>query len=963
MTTVDCSTLPTYIWVVTYTVWFTDPEEYAFAVGVMGGTSFRANPQSVSNALNVPIYDGPSPPGPNGWNEGGTKGMFGVPIAFQYPDGPDVGNPGVPIHLSPFLDHVFVPCFSTGQTAIWNNRDVYWAGILVLMQAPPPTPQPDVDATIPERRWITGFESEFGSEGGGNGGLIITRDASRTINGVGAGIRRGTNKNFTRSTSVYRTGLTPTSSWERFYLRPRNAGAIAIDIWKCESSPSPTSGIRLYLNIDGSIAVYNVNSSAVETLLTTTPVVFALDVFTRLDLLINYNPLASLGSGRFRLYANGELLVDEVVAAAAGGIGQNSTYHLQSRLGTQIAGANSWELDFDDWTCMDIPMAVVDGTPTEALTSVDWLGGTHIKLVRSTVQDTTGWTGQGESMNQMMSPINASSGSRLTSTTAQAELRGLAELLEGTIDFSGYQIAPVSFIVAKFGSRLTNNGKLGYNLAGAGDTLIAITESAAIQYNTVAYLATGSDIVPPVLSPLEIIHQKGNGTDLATVYAHQASVEYIGLWGTEDSPDFPQLPGDKFYFHNGAYWINSPWGQPTPSEGLTCVHSGTYIGNDTFQDIEVSEVPFHFLFVRPLTGGSKNGFRWFATGLGGHLGSQDGVDPEAPVNVFWDQNTQTAKFTVVGTNADVNALGVVYQWIVFGDPAMRYNTCGAFLHSTATTLADNLILDPNFLPDAVFTQFENTVSASTNIRLAYKGPGNGADDGTRLDGTALANYITFFLGILESHADAHAGNQTTYSAWRTDDGSGDVMVQITSYVGDGTATRDIPLTPASLRFPGLAIVIPHTAAANAVFKDPSHGVGLSGNMNSATNNLATSIKGGDIDVLTVGVAINTLGVTYDVFVIPGSPDGWEQFDWCSNQTPPPIFPPIPPAVPPDIAILPEGGLILGASGGVPTTLIVDPTGIYKYVPGSMCDLIYDRELLVTIDVPVPGVAKGGYIGG
>jgi len=959
----DCSSQPTYNFFVNYVVWFTDESLYSFAVGSFGA-SFSKNPEAVSAALGVPIYDGPSPPGPNGWNEGFASGMF--VLSYNGFSGIDVGNPGHPVILPTNVDSINVPCYDQGNGMVWANRVVYWAGSMILMTPAPTNPQPDTDATIPIRRWITGFESEFGAEGPGNSALVITRDASRTVNGLGAAIRSSVSKFFLRSTSVYRTGLTPVSSWERFYLRVRAFDVANIDIWKCDSSPSPSAGIRLYLKPDGSVDVVNNTASNVETVLANTGPIFEQDVFVRLDLLLYYNSLGVGGSGSFRLFANGTELTSNVVGSASGGIGQNSTYHLQSRLGTAIASVNTWELDFDDWTCMDIPVALIDGVLTETLNTVDWLGGTHVKLVRSSTGTTVNWTGQAESMNQMMSPVNASSNSRLTSTSALAELTGEVELLEGTIDFSGYQIAPISFIVAKYGTRLTNNGKLGYNLAGAGDTLATITESASPIYNTVAYLATGTDFSPPVLSPLTIIHQKGNGSDLATVYALEASVEYIGLWGTEDNPLVPQLPTDKFLIHNGAYYANSPWNALTPGEGLVCVHSGIYIGNDTFQTIECAELPFHFLFVRPLTGGSKNGFRWFATGLGGHLESQDSVDPESPVHVYWDQDSLTAKFTVVGKNADVNALGVSYQWLVFADPTTRYNICGAFVHATTTTIYDNPLFNSLFQPDACFTQFENTAAASTNIRLAYKGPGHSADAGTRLDGTALSNFLTFFQGILESHADAHNLVQTTYSAWRVDDGSVDVMIQITSYTGDGTGNRNITLTPTSNRYPGWAFVQPHNS--EGIFRDPSHTGSNSGKMNSAVNNVASGIIGGGVDTLQVGSTLNANGIVYDVFVIPGSPTGWNQFDWCSNQTPPtPTIPPIPPGpIPtpiPDIAFISEGGIILGAHGGTPTTLIIDPTGIYKYVPGSTCDLVYDRAQMITIDLPIPGVAKGGYIGG
>jgi hypothetical protein len=112
--------------------------------------------------------------------------------------------------------------------------------------------------------------------------------------------------------------------------------------------------------------------------------------------------------------------------------------------------------------------------------------------------------------------------------------------------------------------------------------------------------------------------------------------------------------------------------------------------------------------------------------------------------------------------------------------------------------------------------------------------------------------------------------QLSYMAFRRADGNNDAgqpaVLWLANYVGDGAASRTINFAPASGKRPLWALVVGHTGTS--VMRDPSH-TGVTSTTLPSTANAATGITGGGIDSLSVGVALNANGVTYDVFVIPG----------------------------------------------------------------------------------------------
>ncbi len=938
---------------VNYVIYFTDISEYNFAVAVAGGNVIAMTPVDAISTFGLSTGVG---------HHSGYYEFFPLAALPGFPlDMTEVFGTHIPPNIY-FLDASIlsftIPSSAfSGYISTQPNQTFIWSGSISFLGTA--SQSTDVTAPVPLRRWIMGFENP-GGEGVATVVTNITRDASRTLDGLGFALRNNTNTNISRTLAQYRTGLVTNSSWERFYLRVRTFGVAKIDIWKCVGTPSAGNGARIYLESDGSISVYNVNASNVETLLgTSNSGDIVLDTWNKIDVLPVYNTLASLGNGTFDLYLNGVLLLTFSIAAASAGMGANSTNHVSTLFGTQLSGANVWEIDLDDWTSADIPS--LNGVVS--LTSIDWLAGTHIRKTFVDSGSITGWTGQVEFMNQMMAPVNALSVTKLTSVTALSQLIGVTNANDDP-DPIGTSLFATSVIVSRYGNRgSTANGQLGYSLAGGPQVLTALSESTSPNFLSVGYMGTGVDVIPSTIVPLEVIYEKGNETNSSSINALGAVVEYAGAWGDCDITGNTVTPQPSLV-HN-AWFANLAWAFLGPvSVGINAAVGGTYVGNGTSQAITLP-APCHFLVVRPLSG-STTDTKWFGSGLGGHLGSGQATIPADVTRVFYDPITNITSFIVTGANPQTNVNGVTYQYIAFCDPGMLYNICGAFSHISSLSSASNELVDSSFTPDAVFFDFE-LLSASSTVVLSYKGAGHSGIDGTLVDGTNLANLAAISTGLITSGSDAHSSNQqTTYSAWRTGDNCGDVMVQITSYVGDGTASQLINITPQSTRFPLFAYVQPHNAVGYV--RDPSD-VGNSSRKITDGSAISTAITAGGQDTLTVGSTLNALGVTYEVFVIPGDPLGWNNGTFAGPTCNPTCVAdsctPIPPQ--PGIILLPDGGLDLGdtAGGGTGSLLLKDVSGIYTLVTDKANDTLFDRQTGQTnVDVAIPDPSgKTGFIGG
>lgn len=337
-------------------------------------------------------------------------------------------------------------------------------------------------------------------------------------------------------------------------------------------------------------------------------------------------------------------------------------------------------------------------------------------------------------------------------------------------------------------------------------------------------------------------------------------------------------PPEHIGIHNAPY-PHTQWSRRgTPPFSPVVVHAGTYIGTDTFIDLPF-RAPVHFLAIRALSGFSGGHF-WWSSQTSGHFAGQRGQRSSVPVDVLInpafpvappaeDAQEQQTIVRIVGNGADSNALGTVYQYTAFSDPAHRFALAGATVeHSGAAFIFSNLD-DEAYTPLAVFAQQElNGLSAT--VGLHFKGPGHGSlkispAGGAEIDGLTLSRGQLASGGTLNDAALDHVA----FIAFRENDNSGDAgignVVKVTSYLGDGNASRSIGLAMNGHR-PLWAWIAPHNGAA--FYRDASH-AGTTSTQYPATANAATGITGGAPDSISVGIALNANGVTYDVLIIVG----------------------------------------------------------------------------------------------
>jgi hypothetical protein len=265
-----------------------------------------------------------------------------------------------------------------------------------------------------------------------------------------------------------------------------------------------------------------------------------------------------------------------------------------------------------------------------------------------------------------------------------------------------------------------------------------------------------------------------------------------------------------------------------------------------------------------------------------------------PPTDFINRQQQQAILRIEGASADSNAAGVSYAYMAFCDPAMRFCLNGALYNFVGAADIDTPLFDATFLANAGFLMREEIgATATTNIFL--KGPGHAASTLSQLQSPETPAALQFSAGHIASKAAIHSNAfvSMAFSLFRTDDNSSDPnkarAVTITSYVGDGSATRTIGLLPPTGRRPMWAIITPHNAAS--VFRDPSH-TGTTSTTFPNTANAATGIIAGGLDSIQVGIALNANGVGYEVLSFPGlaapGNGGWSPpgDDWPVDPNPP-----------------------------------------------------------------------------
>jgi hypothetical protein len=913
-----------------YIIYFTNAAEYAAAVAYCGGTGYGHCPRTAALRFGIP------------WPLVGggilqSKGLIGY-APYGIPASPgagvEIGHPEPSgVFIKSDIDSFVVPGqFGNPPGALAGpDMTLVWWGQIIKVNIPVTT------TPIPERRFIGGLElGDVGAEGGsGFTGEEGSRNASRTLDGLGL-IIRGTHHSplWLRNQNQFVTGLTKRETWERFYVRVNALGTNECGIWRGRSSTNPAAGAGIKINnATGCLEAWTITNGAVATLRATSVAALTLDKWYLIDVLIRF-PAAAADYGRIRVYSNHSLVLD--YTDTSGGSLDTVGYHATSELGQWTTNDAVWSVDLDDWIGADIP----NNGGVESLDSLDWLLGSHVRAFKvNSLTGSANWTGGSvETCNQGFNP-DCTLNSHFVSATALATIEAVSDVSD-IQSYAGVVVGPVAVCFSAFTGAAVGSpaSRLGYKIAGAATVWEATIDAVNHAWRHILYRPSGL-ITPTTIAPLSVLKEKSNDVVSTEVYALGGVVEYIGIWGQEDEPLSVDLSNQNKYFHN-ARFANTTWGTVLGPPTAPCYAvGGTYVGTGTTLHVDLP-APAHFIWIRGLTG-AASGVKSFGAGLGGNQAGSDRLPPNY-ITRSWVDSTGQAKFSLTGTDAENNAVGVVYQYVAFCDPGMRFNYCGTYTPNPTDTDVDISLFVTTFLAECGFIQRERIISTTNTTILSYKGPGDAGVTGHLVDGTAKANWGEFAAGILTYRADnvISAQSQTNFSLWRTTDPDClDVACQITSYVGDGAANKTIALPLVTGRYPLFVMVLPH--GATGYFRDPSHAGANSRTIVGLINSI-TAIKGGGVDEISVGITLNGNGITYEVFVIMGDSASWSNGEFY---------------VPDCIA---KGPWVAGTFA--PTQ---DFSGIYTLVPGKLTDSMYDKiggQPSIEMAIPDPEF-KTGYIGG
>lgn len=803
----------------------------------------------------------------------------------------------------------------------WRFR---WQGIFFPLALPQDTPPAQV---LARRRMVCGFEIPVtGAEGCAGAATNVSRDASRTIDGMGFAWRDLSNS---ARTFVNPVAENQTAWWERLYIHPRVYSTSEDNFWFCNDGGEAGATLIVTLDSTGHVKVYNKGNQAYPgTLIGTSTTVIALNTWARIDMLITFNPGLPYSRGRFDLYING---VEQFTAYPDGAVGGAGglfliTSQVSSSVGSNQVPANDMELDIDDWCSYDQPAWYSPFGITTTPTALDWLNGSHVQLIRATgfaSGHSATWVGNYRSTTNNP-PIGASATAVVASATPNAQLAVVS-------DYQDQQLGCAALNVVWYApTAQTVTSKLGYRANGTA-VIPATGVAQAVISN--AFFSLAAVAQPARLQPVDLIYVKDAGVGNHAVQTLLATAEYLGTWGEEDDSDFAYPPNQGI--HNNPYVDPLTQSFQAPL-GNVAVWSGIYQGNANAlgQDL-ATQFPAHFYWVRPLTGG-VNGAVWYPGMVSAHNKIDEGTIADRMVRArgtLPGGSSQASQLAITGSDANANAAGVFFQWVAFSDPAMRYLISGAFAHAAGLASAVNALSDSAFTPLAAML-FREAISAGVTDHHYYKGPGHAGAFASLFSAAEANNIATFGAGTITSQATVHTdAPQTAFAAWRVNDGVAVGPLAITSYTGNGAGgTRDIAVALQGFA-PLFAIVVPHNGPSYT--RDPSHTATNSTRVDTGASS-ATAIVGGNANVLQVGVTLNAAGIVYDVFVLPGP----EITGWNGNPSAPftstgPIMrpsdgpfdpvPPVPTPLPPECISFNEAVIELGQRLG-------DPTFIHWTVP-------------------------------
>lgn len=777
--------------------------------------------------------------------------------------------------------------FGNTITYKWRGR-FEWSPALVNPEEGEGEPGP-----MSQRKWIDGAEMAAGENEQGNASELCSRVASRHVGGFGYLFDNATLRLFHTHTTL---GASASRiAWERFYVRRTRTGSGTFYLHRTVGATSSNAGIRISITNNGGLLFENIDATAVVVSSgTLPPETLPLGEWKRIDLIYSYATGAAGAGAVYTFYVNGVLtythmgMTDSLGNGA--GMGQNQNIGT-SDIGNSPA-LNGHTVHIDDWIgCVSWPDT----------TALDWHNGSRVVRVRAKEEadDDGGWAGQLHSVDQAFG-----SGSDQTTRTSSTSADRLAIVTDAdaSIDAIPQARGIAALVVLMYGFRDGSaNGSLGYKLPGESEVLSTVTQSGGSTWVRKGYLPNDLTLPLTPLADLELAHVKGASTDQATVYEMGAVAELIGRFHPEDeSPTSLEesegeeneeelaVPPRLGIPHNSPY-PNSIWGRAAiPPVSAYGVVTGTYTGNGTTIELPF-RLPIHMLVIRRLASASDL-LVWFSSANAGHKGGQESytlpgpvqvlMDPDYPAPVDDEDQILQSIARIVGAGNSWNVNGESYAFFALMDPGMRFAYGTGLFHPRSSEDNAQALEDDTFEPEAAFIQNE-IHSVGSTIRFFYKGPGHAASEASPVSATVVSDALTFAEGAISSGGGLTAASVANAAVmlFRRDDGSEDPgipqVLQLTSYIGDGSASRTINLTPASGRRPLIAFVVPHNNTG-AAYRDPSH---TGSNSRSwPTTEGALRITSGGIDQISVGSSLNANGVVYDVFVIPGSTtagnNGW-----------------------------------------------------------------------------------------
>lgn len=770
--------------------------------------------------------------------------------------------------------------FGTTYTYRWIGKFAY---------APSSTPEingtPTEVVAIAQRRWAVGFDLPRHSVTNGgpeiatlsDGMLRLSRDASRHVGGRGLAIRN--NDDSVQADPTFHGAAASKSGWERFYVRVRKYPTSNGRLWRARFHATNQHAVMLYLQSDGRLAVYNVDSPGAETLQGSSSDALALDTWTRIDVVYQ----AGNGSGTIDVYFNRKRVINLTITSA-NGLGFNSNL-VTSYIGPPGTASffNSYEADVDDWIGAEKPTE----DSGHRYTGLDWLNGSRVLTVGVTAFGAgNAWTGDYRALNDE-SPEQANAGATVTSSTGGTALVLNAD--DNRIKACPGALGAVAFtVISSLQQTVAGSGTLGWRFNGLLD-LAAIVQQITANWEQRMYRPAGLTVPIANLTPLELHHIKAANANPAVCAAMFVSIEMIGTFGSEDIPrdaaetDVPPALAPRRGTHNAPYpetiWARSRFAPVSP----VIVHSGTYVGNGTFTELTFRS-NVNFIYIRRI-GGTGQG-TWFSSMNTGIQQGNDGaapnvvnearVDPSLVPTGVEDAQEQRVLIRLAGSDAAFNGNTFTYQYVAVMDPGSRFMLNGAFTHDPADAGAaalPNALASATFLPEYTMIHGVRFGQGGSVERRYSKGIGHTGTNASKWDAAEAAAF-SVAAGLITSQPALHIDSklQTAYSAWRRDDGSGDPnrfkVVKMGTYIGDGSATRTIGFESAVGLRPLLAFVHPHNSFTYG--RDPGHTTNTSRRYDTDSDAVTTGITGGGLDSFIVGILLNANLIVYDYWVLLGS---------------------------------------------------------------------------------------------